>query len=109
MQYVSRNGRTVRVNWPSSPARPSSWPRTRLRKAVAARTKKPAQQVVNLIRSVRHRIARIQIRLSDSGEIASTDLNGCGWRSLDFLAGIGRHSGPLDSNLSRAAIGGAPA
>ena len=59
MQYVSRKGRTVRVNSPSNSARPSSWPRTTLRTAVAARIKKkPAQRVVNSIRSLRLRIAR---------------------------------------------------
>ena len=37
--------------------------------------------------------------------MASTDSTCCGWRSLDFLAGIGRHSGLLALNLSGADVG----
>ena len=60
------------------------------------------------MRSVRHRIAGFPTRLSDSGEITSNELTMIDWRSVDLLAGIGRHNGPLDSNLSRAAIKAVP-
>src|SRR5262245_37307260 len=65
MQYVSRNGRTVRVNRRWSPARASCWPSASPATAVAAKTNKQlAQRVVNLVLSVdlRMPVSRLDCR-----------------------------------------------